>query len=348
MEKRSDWLYVPSDFQSDDISTTYSGFGFEDIKNDVFGRSRSDKNRIGAISQPVPENDVNFDRSEYGAGWYSPEKTQPTAKIIAVNPAKGELSAIISGADHGDILELAGGIYQLDKSIVVDKTITIRSGDKSLQAQIHYSGAENTPVFRMHPKGKLSIENVTIRGSGEEYVFAPRENNMSAAYQLFVSTCRIDNFKHVLKAFKGSFADTISFTNSALKNCVNGLELAAETDDKGDYNAEFVYITDCELENIQKNVINYYRGGYDESTIGGNLFVRGSKFKNCGTRDKSKILLKTRGIINVSITKNIFEHNPVKLIALLWGEKNNRHSDNQIIGSAVVRVDRYLKQKLMY
>jgi poly(beta-D-mannuronate) lyase len=129
---------------------------------------------------------------------------------------------------------------------------------------------------------------------------------------------------------------------------MNGIELAAETDDKGDYNAEFVNISGCSFENIQSNVINFYRGGYDESTIGGNLSVQGSQFSNCGNREKSKILIKTRGIINVDIKGNTFKDNPVKLIALLWGEKNNHHSQNTTLNSGQIRVDQYLKQKLMY
>ena len=99
---------------------------------------------------------------------------------------------------------------------------------------------------------------------------------------------------------------------------------------------------------LKKDVINFYRGGYDESTIGGNLVVHNSRFMNCGNKEQSKILLKTRGIINVDISKNSFLNNPVQLVALLWGEKNNNHSENIIKDSGKIRVDQYLKQKLVY
>ena len=95
-------------------------------------------------------------------------------------------------------------------------------------------------------------------------------------------------------------------------------------------------------------MINFYRGGYDESTIGGNLQIENSTFNNCGKKEVSKILLKTRGIINVELSNNTFQNNPVKLIALLWGEKNNKHSENEIVNSGKIRIDQYLKQKLVY
>ena len=163
-----------------------------------------------------------------------------------------------------------------------------------------------------------------------------------------MNNSQIEKFENVLKAYKGSFADTISFSETAIDNCINGIELAAETNDKGDYNAEFVNIIGCTFDNISQNVINYYRGGYDESTIGGNLLVKNNSFTNCGRNEKSKILIKTRGIINVNINNNIFSNNQVKLIALLWGEKNNQHTDNKIIKSGIIHVDQHLKQKLMY
>ena len=117
---------------------------------------------------------------------------------------------------------------------------------------------------------------------------------------------------------------------------------------KGDYNVEFLTVNKCTFDNIQQNVIDYYRGGYDESTIGGNLLVKGNTFINCGELEKNGILLNTRGIINVDISENTFKNNRVKLIALLWGAKNNTHSENEVVNSGKIVVEENLKQKLMY
>jgi len=133
-----------------------------------------------------------------------------------------------------------------------------------------------------------------------------------------------------------------------LKNCQNGIELSEETNDKGDYNVEFLTINNCQFENVKSNVIDFYRGGYDESTIGGNLSITNSTFSNCGEKEENGILLNTRGIINVDISKNTFKNNKVKLIALLWGAKNNTHGENEIVNSGEIRVEENIKLKLMY
>ena len=50
----------------------------------------------------------------------------------------------------------------------------------------------------------------------------------------------------------------------------------------------------------------------------------------------------------MDISNNTFTNNPVKLIALLWGAKNNTHSNNKISNSGKILVEENLKQKLIY
>ena len=63
---------------------------------------------------------------------------------------------------------------------------------------------------------------------------------------------------------------------------------------------------------------------------------------------KTNILINTRGIVNVSIRNNSFKNNKVKLVALLWGAKNNSHSNNKMQNSGKIVVEENLKMKLMY
>ena len=348
MDKITKQLFIPSENQSEILENTYPGFEFETIEKDIFGNSRTKQNYLGAISQSTNSNKIIINKKLYGADWYSNEKPKTEPNVIRVTSNTGLLAEKVAEADDGDILELSGGVYNLTESIVINKSITIRSMDATSNVEIRYSGAKDTPVFEMNPKGNLTLDNIILKGDKTEYAFSSLEKNMSKGYNLWVKNSQISNFKYILKSYRGSFADTISITNSVIKNSLNGIELAAETDDKGDYNAEFVTISNCRFENIKRNVINFYRGGYDESTIGGNLLVENSQFTQCGGDEKSKILLKTRGIINVSIANNTFTGNPVKYVALLWGEKNNTHDGNRLIKSGKIRVDQYLKQKLVY
>ena len=95
-------------------------------------------------------------------------------------------------------------------------------------------------------------------------------------------------------------------------------------------------------------MIDYYRGGYDESTVGGNLIVTNSRFAKCGGQEKNKILLNTYGIVNVELSDNTFTNNSVQLIAQLWGAKNNSHSNNKITNSGQILVEENLKLKTFY
>jgi poly(beta-D-mannuronate) lyase len=171
---------------------------------------------------------------------------------------------------------------------------------------------------------------------------------MSSAYGLWLNNTEVSEFNSVLEVSKGSFADTVSVANSIIKNCKSGIQLNKETNDKGDYNSEFVYVTNNTFSNVDANVLNYYRGGYDESTIGGNLVFKDNTVTNCGQSETENILIKNRGIVNVEFANNTFKNNPVKIVAVLWGEKDQKPENNTITNSGEIKVVQNLKLKLMY
>lgn len=345
IKKISENIFVPTNI-SEEIES-YDGYEFETITKDLFGNSRENKNSIGANSQEITVDPMILDKKKYGTDWYSNEVADYQAKTLEANPKIGDLQAKIEEANNGDIITLNPGTYTLSESIVINKKITIQSKEKD-KTEIVYLGSENTPVFEMNPLGDLTLNNMILSGNQKQHAFASLKENMYNHYKLTVTGSEIRNFNYVLKAYKETFAEEITFTNSILKNCMNGIELSEETNDKGDYNVEFLTIDNCQFINIERNVIDYYRGGYDESTIGGNLLVNNSSFTNCGAKEENGILLNTRGIVNVNISNNTFKDNSVKLVALLWGAKNNQHSDNEIDNSGKIKVEENLKLKLMY
>ena len=348
LEMKTDWLHTPMYKTVEIMAKTYQGFGFEAIQKDLFGKSRGVHNAVGAITAPVSTQEPVIDMAQYGAAWYK-GKPAPAASVIhQVTSEPGDLVAKLAAAAPGDVLELAAGDYELASSLSIDKAITLRSKDANEKARIQYSASGDAPAFEMNPRGELKLENMILEGQDEQIAFAPLKENMSSAYYLSVDHSEIKDFDFVIKAYRGSFADTISFSHTEVLSCENGIVLAAEVDDKGDYNAEFVNIDSCEFNKIKANVINYYRGGYDESTIGGNLSVTNSRFSNSGPQEEDNILLKSRGIINVNITGNVFRYNPIRYVSVLWGEKNNTESDNRLISSGSFRTEQHMKQKLMY
>ena len=337
-------MFTPSNISSE--VEPFNGFEFETITTDIFGNSRSNSNSIGAITQGSTEDPLILDKTKYGATWYSNEITPNEPQIFEVS-SNDDIATKIAEAKTGDIVALNSGVYTIPKSLVIDKTITIQSKDAA-KAEIIFSGAEDTPLFELNPYGILTLKNIKLQGNATQKAFASLKENMSNHFGLTVSDCEISNFNFVLKVYKQSFAEEITLTNTSITDCENGIELSEETNDRGDYNTEFLTIDNCQFNNVKSNVIDYYRGGYDESTIGGNLVVSNSTFTNCGAKEANGILLNTRGIVNVNIADNTFKNNKVKLVALLWGAKNNHHSNNTIQNSGKILVEENLKMKLMY
>ena len=344
LTKVGEYVYLPKLTSEFDI---YQGFGFNTITKDLFGNSREDKNSIGAVVQGEFKDTDILNKAKYGASWYSNIVKNTSPNIIEISKTKGELAAKIATAKAGDIISLKPGKYKVSKSILINKTITIQSKENE-KAEIVFTGADNTPLFELNPYGILNLKNVSLTGNGKQKAFSNLKENMSNQYGLTVTGCDINNFDYVLKAYKQTFAQEITFKDTAIADCENGIELSEETNDKGDYNVEYLTIQNCTFTNVNQNVIDYYRGGYDESTIGGNLLVTNSSFSNCGSKEENGILLNTRGIVNVDISNNTFKNNNVKLVALLWGAKNNSHADNVITNSGQIKVEENLKMKLMY
>jgi poly(beta-D-mannuronate) lyase len=341
VKQLSENLFVPNENNTD----VYKGFDFETIRTDMFGTERDKQNAVGAIVLPVKEGNVLIDKSRYGTDWFTVGKPKYESQTIEVASAE-DLKSKLLNVNSGDILNLKSGSYTIDESLIIDKNITIKSLDTINKPEIFFTSTNS--AFEMHPKGTLHVENVILKGNRNQDAFKTLDKNMSKAYNLFLKNVVLDNFKNALTVSKGSFADTISVVNSVVKNCDKGFQLNKETNDGGDYNAEFVYIKDTKFETIDGTILDYYRGGYDESTIGGNLIFQNNLVTNSGKADADHLLIKNRGIVNVDFSNNTFKNNPVKLVAILWGEKDQKPVDNTIENSGEIKVVQNLKLKLMY
>ena len=344
LKKISDNMYIPTGIPND--FEAFNGFDFNTIETDLLRVSRKDNNSIGAIIGKDVFNPNILDKSKYGTTWFSNELEARDPVIHTVTNTE-ELQTKINGASNGDVISLIKGVYNIDKSVVINKRLTIES-EPDAKAQLIFSGASNTPLFSLQPKGKLTINNIVLKGNISNYAFASLKQNMSNHFGLIVSNSEISNFNYVLKAYKESFAERITFENTTISNCENGIELSEEKNDKGDYNTEYLTINNCNFNTIKANVIDYYRGGYDESTIGGNLLLTNSTFINCGAKEKNKRLLNHNGIVNVNITKNTFKNNPVQFVSILWGAKNNVESDNNLMNSGQIKTEENLVMTMMY
>jgi poly(beta-D-mannuronate) lyase len=338
----SDNIAIPTGISAE--VEAFNGFDFNTIEKDLFGKSRKDNKSIGAILGVNVANPNILDKSKYGASWYSSEieTKDPVTHFATISD---DLQTKIDAADNGDIITVAEGVYTISKSLAINKTLTIKSEGKT---QLVYSGESGTPLFSLQPNGKLIVNNMILKGNSSNYAFASLKENMSNHFGLTVSNSEISDFNYALRVYKQSFAERVTFENTSISNCENGLELSEETNDRGDYNTEYLIINNCSFNNVKENVVDYYRGGYDESTIGGNLLVSNSTFTNCGAKEKNKRLLNHNGIVNVNISKNTFKNNSVQFVSILWGAKNNVESENILVNSGQIKTEENLVMTLMY
>jgi poly(beta-D-mannuronate) lyase len=342
LKKLSDNIYIPTGIPNN--FEAYNGFDFNTIEADLLGVSRKGNKSIGAVTGKNVVNPNILDKSKYGASWYSNIVEAKEPIIHTVTKAE-ELQTKIDAANNGDVIALVEGVYAVSTSLIINKTLTIQSDGK---AQLVFSGASNTPLFSLQPKGKLTINKMILKGNNSNYAFASLKENMSNHFGLTVSNSEISNFNYALRVYKQSFSERVTFTNTSISNCENGIELSEETNDRGDYNTEYLTIDNCKFSNVNQNVVDYYRGGYDESTIGGNLLISNSTFTNCGAKEKNKRLFNHNGIVNVNITKNTFKSNKVKFVSILWGAKNNVESENVLSNSGKIKTEENLVMTLMY
>ena len=342
LKKVSENIMLPTGISSD--VEAFNGFDFNTIEKDLFGNSRKDSKSIGAVVGVDIANPNILDKSKYGASWYSNEIETKDPVTHTVTKAE-ELQTKINAASNGDIIAVAEGVYTISKSLVINKTLTIQSNGK---AQLVFSGASSTPLFSLQPYGKLTVNNMILKGNNSNYAFASLKENMFNHFGLTVLNSEISDFNYVLRVYKQSFSERVTFDKTTISNCENGIELSEETNDRGDYNTEYLTINNCNFNNVKQNVIDYYRGGYDESTIGGNLLVSNSTFTNCGAKEKNKRLFNHNGIVNVNINNNTFKNNKVKFVSILWGAKNNVESENSITNSGQIKTEENLVQTLFY
>lgn len=129
-------------------------------------------------------------------------------------------------------------------------------------------------------------------------------------FSVFVSDCDFVNFdsgrNSAFTMRKSTYADTVSFVNCLFQNISgNALNLQAETDDTGRYNAEEVIIRNCLFRNVMGAALDLYRGSNDESTTGPRLRIDHCSFINVNNVELGSVLRLT-GVQDGDVRNSLF------------------------------------------
>jgi len=287
-------------------------------------------------------------KNDTGVAWYP--KTDPiipfdSGKVISIDPGDKVLSKAIADAEAGDTIKLSSGSYVAQKFLKLDKPLTLSgSGDVKLSF-------ERSAMFEILNGGSLRLENLEINGddspdySGNS-VIRTSPYAMIHNYRLEISGVDFLNLDtnhsfNIVSAAKGTFADHITVENSKVENITGAVfQLDKEDDDYGIYNAEYLTIANSEFKDIGGDLVDYYRGGRDESTFGPHFEMTDSSLENIGhnkrNRSQSSILL--HGVQVTNVSGNTFKNLAPIIINHTVGEPKTKVVENRFSDTEAPKV----------
>lgn len=346
-----------------DVFTVYddvSGITFaENILASIDKPEFADGFRREAIVLDRADNGLLYPASDLGAGaprdlnvttkestgvsWYP--KSEPivefdSGETIKVSPKQNEFYSAVHDAKAGDTLVLQSGNYVVSKFLKIKKPLTIKGKGR---VNITF---ERSALFEILDGGSLKLSGVNISGedapdNAGNAVIRTSPYSMLENYRLEItdthfSDMDINHSFNIISAAKGTFADHILIKDSRFEDVTGAiLKLDKESDDYGIYNAEYLTISKSTFENVQGALVDFYRGGTDESTFGPHFELTDSTLRKVGygKRNKSNASIHLHGVQVAHISGNTFENSEPFLINHTVGEPKTQVVDNTFINT---------------
>lgn len=351
-----------------DVFTVYDDMSGIEFKNNILGSMDPPDFASGFARQEVTltraDNDLMYPQAGMEAGasrdlvvttkemtgveWFP--KTEPiiqfqSGKTITVNSDDGALFSAVKSAEAGDILSLRPGSYVVSKFLKVDKPLTFKS-----EGKVNLS-FERSTLFEILDGGSLQLIGLDISGKdAPDYkgnaVVRTSPYAMLQNYRLEIINSNFEDMDinqsfNVIAAAKGTFADNILIKNSNFET-VSGaiLKLDTENDDYGIYNAEYLTIENSNFKDVEGALVDYYRGGRDESTFGPHFNMTDSSLINVGNgpRNKSKASIHLHGVQVTNISKNTFKNSTPFLVTHTVSEPKTKIFNNKFVETAAPHV----------
>lgn len=252
-----------------------------------------------------------------GAEWFVDErKLQADPKSFKLSENRNIYEAV-NASSAGDTIIIAGNIT-LTNSIIIDKPLVltgIKNDEKNPELKFENNrGSE--PIIIIRNGGELRVSKLDFNGASGTGIangaIVTQKEPAIEHYNLFIDNCSFYNFNEgkvtAIQAFKSTFADSIVITNSVFHTISGlGINLKAEKEDLGKYNAEYVILKNCLFYNVMGSALDLYRGGNDESTTGPSLQIDHCTFYNVENKELGSAINLT-GVQDIRITNSIFSN----------------------------------------
>ena len=342
-------------FENNKVSnnvTQYLNDGF--IKTTLPKQKKLSGKEMAAIEHSSIEN-IALKESETlrssGAGWLKKYSSSSTKKIVYASCMNPEEVYKLLENDEQVVIQLTGKEYKLNRPFIISKSVRFNSDKKN---QVKFSTENILSAIIISGKGNLILENINIDG---KYVKATHfissdSNGYSDHYNLTINNCSFQNFNSnngcqtIFYAFKSMMADSIFISNSSfINNNCNFFSMKDEDDNKGYYNAEKIVISHNNFNSQTGVLLNVYRGGSDESTLGPDLTFSHNKLNNCGGIDP---LIKLTGVQLTNIfSNNFYSCNPSSTLIFYTDKVRARHNfeRNSLTSSGKIEKNIFVAEK---
>lgn len=281
-------------------------------------------------------------RAASGAKWFVPTKKTVAVKTTPVQCATAEEIYKQLEKPGTATIQLTGTNYILTKPFVINKPVYFIGDPKQ---PVQFRSYDMLAVFVIAGNGNLSIERMDIDGSvvNARHFIANDNEGSSDHYSLVVKNSRFANFgkegscKDIFYAHKSMIADSIVFRNTVFhKNEIDAILMTEEKDNKGYYSAEHIVIANNSFVENKGILLDIYRGGNDESTLGPSLKLTSNNFTDCSN---AAPLISFTGVQVTNLTGNQFTNcNPGAVLVSYKDIVRARHlfEKNKLVRSGSV------------
>ena len=282
------------------------------IKTNLPKQKILSEKEMDAIGHPSIDNIALKEKEtlhECGAKWFVKHPVAIEKKMAWANCINA--AQVYQALDKNEpmIIKLTGEEYSLTRPFSITKKVLFTSDKKSI---IKFNTGNFLSVFMISGKGNLELRNLSIDGKDVKasHFISSDSSGYSDHYNVSIINCMIKNLdqakgcKNFFYAYKSMIADSIIIRNNSFtdNNC-NFFIMNEEKEDKGYYNAEKIFIGHNSFISQTGSLLDVYRGGNDESTLGPNLSFSHNKLSKCNGNDP---LIRLTGVQVSNIFSNSF------------------------------------------
>ncbi|RYY68080.1 MAG: hypothetical protein EOO13_13260, partial [Chitinophagaceae bacterium] len=217
-----------------------------------------------------------------GAKWFLPAKKSNNELTITCKDARQLADALSTTKADLTLIRLSGNSYEFSEPLEVNTNVRIIA---SAPKTIRFSSTQKLDhVFEVNGGAALELLklNLDLRQlQADNFIISDKDANtdhlnISLAKNTFIG------FNGVFfNASKTSQLDSMVITqNQFLRNRGTLFSFTNETDKKGYYNVERLFINNNTIKDQQGQVLTMLRGGNDESTMGPMVWFNKNNFTN--------------------------------------------------------------------